>query len=109
MRFQRYYINPVVYSEVLYGLLYVKKPEKALVAFLDECGIEVLAIGRDTASLHSRLKLELNKKGQPLPDNDLLVAASCLEHSITLYTFNAKHFNRVPGLELLNTKNHPDL
>ncbi len=98
----RHYINPIVYSEVLYGLLYVGKSEGALISFLDEHGIEVLAIGKETASLHSQIKLALNKKGQPLPDNDLLVASSCLEHNFTLYTLNKKHFKRIGDLRILS-------
>ncbi len=98
---EKYYINPIVYSEVLYGLLYANKSEKSLEEFFDELGIEVLIIGTNTAIIHSRIKLDLNKKGQPLPDNDLLVAATCLEHNLQLFTLNLKHFNRIRGLDLV--------
>jgi len=94
------FINPIIYAEVLYGLLYVGKSEKQLQEFLDEKRIEILNIGTYTASIYTKLKLSLNKKGQPLADNDLLIAASCIEHNLHLYTQNLKHFTRVRNLKI---------
>jgi predicted nucleic acid-binding protein len=85
---------------VLYGLLYIGKTERAFKGFLDENNIRVLTIGVDTASVFTKTKLNLNKKGIPLSDDDLLIAASCLEYGIPLYTLNKKHFERVPNLRL---------
>lgn len=99
---ERYYINPIVYSEVLYGLLYASKSEKELEGFFDELGIETLIIGTNTAIVHSKMKLDLNRRGQPLPDNDLLVAATCLEHNLQLFTLNLKHFSRIRDLNLVD-------
>jgi len=49
--------------------------------------------------IYTNLKLTLNKKGFPLADNDLLVAASCLEYDLSLYTLNLKHFGRIQDLK----------
>lgn len=96
----RYFINPIVYAEVLYGLLTVKKSEKQFQMFLNEEGIEVMPLGLETASIYTKLKYTLDKKGKPLADNDLLIAASCLEHSLTIHTLNLKHFERIPKLKV---------
>ena len=98
-----YFVNPIVYAEILYGLLYIGKSEKQLQKFLSEGGIEVLTIGLDTAGVYAKLKLDLNKKGRSLADNDLLIAASCLEHGLALYTSNSKHFARIPDLKLVGS------
>jgi predicted nucleic acid-binding protein len=94
-----YYINPIVYAEVLYGLLYIGKSENEFQRFLESIGIEVLTISTETASIYTKLKLEYNKKGFPLADNDLLIAASCLEHSLSLFTLNLRHFERIRDLK----------
>ena len=95
-----YFINPVVYAEVLYGLLYVGKSESEFQEFLDNKRIEILVISTNTASIYTNLNLTLNKKG-PLADNDLLVAASCLEYDLSLYTLNLKHFGRIQDLKFV--------
>lgn len=96
-----YFINPIVYAEVLYGLLYVGKSESEFQEFLDNKSIEILVIGTNTASIYTNLKLSLNKKGLLIADNDLFVAASCLEYSLSLYTLNLKHFGRIKDLRFI--------
>jgi predicted nucleic acid-binding protein len=43
---------------------------------------------------------ELRANGQLIGDADLLIAATALEHDLTLVTQNLHHFNRIPGLKL---------
>mgnify|MGYP004004032307 CR=1 FL=1 len=96
----RYFINPIVYSETLYGILYCGKEPRELDRHLQTHGVKVVDISRETATLYTKRKLELNRQGTPLEDNDLLIASSCLEHGLPLLTNNTKHFKRVRGLEL---------
>jgi predicted nucleic acid-binding protein len=42
----------------------------------------------------------LRRRGQLIPDFDLLIAATALHHDLTLLTFNRRHFLRVPDLKL---------
>ena len=95
-----YLINPIVYTEVLYGVLYLKKTEKSLGEFLAKNNVGMVKVGKKTASIYTKAKLDLNKKGTPIADNDLLIAASCLEYGLTLETLNLKHFKRVPKLKI---------
>jgi predicted nucleic acid-binding protein len=41
----------------------------------------------------------LRKRGEGIPDFDLLIAATALHHDLTLLTFNLRHFGRVPDLK----------
>lgn len=93
-----YYINPIVYSEMLYGVLVINKTEDMLVTFLKELEISTLPITVETASIFTRIKLHLSREGNRIPDNDILIAASCIEHEIRLMTLNKKHFERISGL-----------
>ena len=47
-----------------------------------------------------QLKASLEKRGERLADADLLIAATALEHNLTLVTGNLKHFQRVQGLKM---------
>lgn len=42
----------------------------------------------------------LRRQGNLIPDIDLLVAATALEHGLTLLTHNKRHFRRVPDLKV---------
>lgn len=42
----------------------------------------------------------LEKSGEPIGPNDLLIAATTLAHEATLVTNNSKEFKKVPELEI---------
>lgn len=63
--------------------------------FIDTC--VVLPIGRETATLYAQTRLQLKRKGRPIPENDIWIAAQCIEHGWTLATFDA-HFKYVDAL-----------
>jgi predicted nucleic acid-binding protein len=50
-----------------------------------------------TADLYALIYAALRRKGQPIPTNDLWIAASCLEHGAALLTHDA-HFQAIDGL-----------
>jgi predicted nucleic acid-binding protein len=58
----------------------------------------VLEITANTAAVYARLRLGLKSKGKPIPENDLWIAAICVEHQVPLATLDA-HFDVVDGLE----------
>ena len=63
--------------------------------FIDTC--IVLPMGRQTAALYSQTRLSLRRKGRPIPENDIWIAAQCLENGWKLAT-NDEHFSYVDGL-----------
>ena len=54
-------------------------------------------MGSETALLYAKTRMALKQKGRPIPENDIWIAASCLEHDITLIT-NDTHFKWIEGL-----------
>ncbi|NCQ56065.1 type II toxin-antitoxin system VapC family toxin [bacterium] len=91
-------INSVVYSEVLFGILFSGKSEKFLNSHLKYLGAEVLPISQNTAVIFTREKIRLRLKGKRLEDFDILIAASCLEYRLPLWSENKKHFDRIEGI-----------
>lgn len=43
---------------------------------------------------------ELRRRGQLIPDPDLLIAATAIDRELALVTRNLKDFRRIPGLDL---------
>jgi tRNA(fMet)-specific endonuclease VapC len=39
----------------------------------------IRSISSQTAALYARLRLQLKDKGKPIPENDLWIAASCVD------------------------------
>jgi len=54
---------------------------------------------RQTWILAGKIGAEMRSKGKNIPFSDLLLAALCIEHSISLYTHD-KHFLDIPSLKL---------
>ena len=47
---------------------------------------------------YARLRVQLERKGEPIDDFDLLIAATALTDDLTLVTHNLKHFERIEKL-----------
>ncbi len=48
----------------------------------------------------AELRAYLRRRGQLIPDFDLLIGATALQHNLTLLTFNRRDFERIPHLAL---------
>ncbi|MBI4669865.1 MAG: type II toxin-antitoxin system VapC family toxin [Elusimicrobia bacterium] len=89
----------ITYYEVLRGLKsagLTHKIERFRVFALDSCHLTPLT--PEVFDIASGIYADLNVLGQPLPDADILVAASCLSENRILVTNNKKHFQRISGL-----------
>lgn len=58
-------------------------------------------IDAETARYFGKTRAQLKKLGEVIEDLDILIAATCLAHNLTLVTANPKHFSRVPDLKIL--------
>ncbi len=94
------YLLPVpVIGELRYGALNSRKTEENLArveALVARC--RILNVTAATAVVYARLRLELKQKGSPIPENDLWIAALCVEHQVPLADSDA-HFGAVEGLQ----------
>ena len=48
------------------------------------------------------VKANLQRAGTPVEDMDLIIACTALTMNYTLVTNNTKHFQKIPGLKLVN-------
>ncbi len=88
---------PVV-GELRYGAQASARVEDNL-ARLDKFARALIVLPCDTATAdwYAEVKFELRKKGRPIPENDVWIAAIARQHSLTLLTRDA-HFQDIEGL-----------
>lgn len=60
--------------------------------------ITVLPFDRSAARVYGEIRADLERKGLPLSEADLQIAATARYHGLHLVTGNVRHFDRVPGL-----------
>ena len=68
-----------------------------LTQFINVPRVKVVPITAATADLYALVYAVLRRKGQPIPTNDLWIAASSLEHGAALLTLDM-HFQGIDGL-----------
>jgi len=49
---------------------------------------------------YAKIKMEFKKKGKPIPDNDIWIAACACVHDLSVATFD-HHFSEISQIELL--------
>ena len=97
-------INTIVLGEILGGFKGGNKEaenKKELNQFLDSQRVYILEIDEETAEFYAKIYWDLKKKGNPVPTNDIWVAASAMRHGLSLFTYD-EHFNNINGLILQN-------
>ncbi len=93
-------VPSVVLGELLAGF-FIGTHKKKNMAELDEFllvpGIEIVNVDLQVAEKYGYLIKSLRDQGNPIPTNDVWIAATCLEHGAKLFTLD-KHFDLVPGV-----------
>ncbi len=92
------YLPVVVLGELLFGAHQSTSVEKN-VARVERfaASVTVLACDSLTANIYGSAKMALQRKGRPIPDNDLWIAALAIQHEMTLITRD-RHFDQVDQL-----------
>lgn len=72
-------------------------------AFIDELKrhVPVHPVTDNTAEIAGQLSGEQAARGIVLPADDLLIGASALEQGYAVATLNVRHFQKIPGLALV--------
>lgn len=96
----RVYMSVFVLGELFAGFRHgarEKANRQILEVFLGKPVVRVLDATRETADYFGLIRSSLKKAGQPLPLNDVWIAAHALETGSVLVTYDS-HFSAVPGL-----------
>ena len=99
-RFDEIYLPVPAIGELRFGALNSGRPVENLRKidfFLTHC--QILDVRLSTTEVYARVRLALKKKGRPIPENDMWIAALCVEHALPFATYD-EHFDEVEGLTL---------
>ena len=93
-------LSSIVVSELLYGATKKDSPKltKIVSAFIDN--FIIYDYSKVSAQSYANIRTNLEKKGQIIGANDLLIASHTLSLGAVLVTNNTKEFKRVKGLNL---------
>jgi len=98
-------LSPITVAELVHGIYRAKAPEtterrREYIRELVEL-IPVHPITLQTAYLIGQIEGQEAAKGNVLPFNDLLIAAAAIEQGYAVLTQNLRHFEKIPGLQVL--------
>ena len=94
-------VSTVVVAELTYGVYASVDPSRAR-ARLEELlsSLAVVAFDSAAAEAFGHIRFMLRRKGRPIGDLDMLIAATAMSRGATLVTHNRRHFAEVDGLEI---------
>ncbi len=105
---RRHYNDPLCLSvislmELYYGAYKSDRVESNLAKIKTlESSLRIIRAGEEVVELFGLFKSQLETKGEPLDDFDIIIASMALAHNLTLVTNNIRHFKRIEGLKLEN-------
>lgn len=95
-----FFIPSIVLGELYFGARKSGKPAQNLKR-IDELAVKtaILDCNAETAQQYGQVKDDLRRKGRPIPENDIWIAALAVQHNLTLISRDA-HLNQVDNLSL---------
>ena len=100
-------MSAVVIGELLYGFRHGSRFDRNaadLRSFLDNPYVSFVPVGPVTADRYSRIAAGLRAKGNPIPTNDVWIAAHAMETGADLVSAD-RHFEAVDGIAWLRLGN----
>lgn len=98
-------VTPIILGEIEYGIGLTTSPRKRKeleVWFAEGMKrMRVIDLDSGTASVWAALLVRLKKKGRAMPVKDSLIAASAIQHQLTIVTRNMSDFQHA-GVPLIN-------
>jgi tRNA(fMet)-specific endonuclease VapC len=94
------HLSITVIGEIFYGAHYSTKIQKNLADIKNLLAVyNLLYIDENVAEAYGRIKAALRKKGKPIPENDIWIAATASAHQLVLVTRD-KHFKEIDAIKL---------
>jgi tRNA(fMet)-specific endonuclease VapC len=93
-------LSSVVIGELYYGAFKSAKTQQNIErirSFLSLCN--VLSSDTETSYWYGHIRENLRKKGKPIPENDIWIAATARQHQLILVSRD-KHFDEVDSLSV---------
>ncbi|OGM20401.1 hypothetical protein A2714_01645 [Candidatus Woesebacteria bacterium RIFCSPHIGHO2_01_FULL_38_9] len=95
-------ISVISLGEIYFGYYQgglLQKNLENLDAFLGKDSVLTVKVNKNISFIYGQTKYELEKKGVPIPSNDIWIAASCIETDSVLITYD-RHFLNIPKVKV---------
>jgi predicted nucleic acid-binding protein len=102
---EQQFTSSITLGELIYGAYRQRTRTDALLEQVDRVLLtnrRVLPFDAAAARRYGEVRADLERRGTPLDDADLRIAAIALSRNLTIVTGNVRHFQRVPGLAVEN-------
>ena len=97
-QYGHYTISAVTVMEVVKGFHKVGSERRLRQFLVTLQAIEVLSLDAEAAAVAGRIYADLERSGQPIGRADPQIAATALQHGLTLATGNTDYYQRIRGL-----------
>ncbi len=96
------YTTSITVGEMVYGAHRSSRREYFLRLLAERVwpSVQVLPFDGAAGETYGRIRADLERRGTPVAEPDLRIAAIALVHNLTVVTGNVRHFSRVPGLQV---------
>lgn len=96
------YISEITLAELFYGASKSNNKQARVqdVAYLLDI-FQVVPM-YEALELYGDIKAELERKGTPIDDFDMLIGSSAIYNKLIMVTDNVKHLNKLPGIKIQN-------
>ena len=94
------YLSAIALGELRFGAAKSSRVEqnRARVDRLEEMA-DVLDVTPRTSEVYGDVRMALKRKGRPIPENDIWIAAQAIQHGLILVSKD-RHFDHIDGLLL---------
>lgn len=95
-------INCIVLGELLAGFAMSSREAanlEELNRFIGTPRVRLYSVNDETSKHYAEVYRELRRIGQPIPTNDMWIAATALQHNMAVISFDG-HFKAVKGLRV---------
>ena len=93
-------LSPVVIGELRFGFRGGSQESGNLALlseFIAQPSVKLISVDHETAERFAEIQHYLRKQGNPLPTNDVWIAASAMQHGSRVLT-NDQHFLAIPQI-----------
>jgi len=98
------FISTITIAEIVYGAMLSEHSERHMESLKTVLlpSLQVVVFDETAAYEAGRIRVELERAGQPLSVTDIQIAAIAIARNMLLVTGNLRHFRRIKGLRVEN-------
>jgi tRNA(fMet)-specific endonuclease VapC len=98
------YTSIIVVGELYFAAANSGRYETNMQAFQEALSsMEIITIDEAVAKAYADIRISLKRKGKPIPDNDIWIAACAFVHGLSIATFDG-HFSEIEQVKLVSSE-----